>query len=121
MNLVEWSMALKGHLEAGETRGPNLYSRITAFAFLWGYAITTRTNRDAALLERQFRVSPGLVEREVQKAHSQAEATCNRLGLEFGVSGYRDTIEDLPFVVDRMERYRTRAASTFDAYGWKKI
>lgn len=72
------------------------------------------------ILERFLpEVPPEQTEKEIQNAHSQAEAAWNRLGLEFGVAGFKDTIDDLPIVVNRMERRRERLSNILRPFAWK--
>jgi hypothetical protein len=63
--------------------------------------------------------SPTFFETEIQKAHSQAEAAWNRLGLEFGVGGYQETINDLPVVINRIDRRRNSLTRVLRAFAWK--
>jgi hypothetical protein len=63
--------------------------------------------------------SPEFLETEIQKAHSQAEAAWNRLGLEFGVGGYQETIDDLPVVINRIDRRRDSLTRVLRGYAWK--
>lgn len=152
----------------------------TAFAFLWGYLITTRENKnrfakrlrcgagelvEVALISRLIyaisfvfflmgqaqsqvdaksthpsalvritflmsfaqealermvpKVSGAFIEAEIQKAHSQAEAAWNRLGLEFGIGGYQETIDDLPVVIGRILRRRDTVSRALRGLAWK--
>jgi hypothetical protein len=63
--------------------------------------------------------SPERLEKEIQNAHSQASAAWNRLGLEFGVDGYRETIDDLPVVVNRIDRRRESVSKILRPFAWK--
>jgi hypothetical protein len=63
--------------------------------------------------------SPEFLETEIQKAHSQAEAAWNRLGLEFGVGGYKETIDDLPVVINRIDRRRDSLTKVLRGFAWK--
>jgi hypothetical protein len=64
-------------------------------------------------------VDPQRVEQEVHRAHAQAEAAWNRLGLQFGVNDFADTIEDLPLAIKTLQHRRERAARAFGAYVWR--
>lgn len=64
-------------------------------------------------------VDPLRVEREVQAAHIQAEAAWNRLGLQFGVNDFSDTIEHLPQAIEHLRRRRERVGRAFGRYAWR--
>lgn len=66
------------------------------------------------------KASPTFLETEIQKAHSQAEAAWNRLGLEFGVRGYKETIDDLPVVINRIDRRRDGLSRALRGLAWKR-
>lgn len=41
------------------------------------------------------------------------------LGLEFAVDGYQDTIDDLPVVINRIDRRRESVSRAVRAFAWK--
>jgi hypothetical protein len=64
-------------------------------------------------------VPPGVVESEIQTAHAQAEAAWNRIGLQFGVNSFVDTVESLPLAINQLDRRRERARAAFGSYAWR--
>lgn len=64
-------------------------------------------------------VPPSVVESEVQSAYAQAEAAWNRIGLQFGVNSFVDTVESLPLAIQQLDRRRARTRASFGAYVWQ--
>ena len=54
----------------------------------------------------------------VTRAHDFAEAAWNRLGLEFGVRGFRDHIEDLPLATSTAQRHLDRTGRWLGRHAW---
>jgi hypothetical protein len=64
-------------------------------------------------------VDPQRIEAEVQRSHVLAEAAWKRLGLQFGVDDFAETIEDLPLAVRHLQRRRERVGRAFGGYVWR--
>ena len=94
------------------TRGthPSPLVRIT---FLLAMAETVMEARRPALAPK--------VHDCVMRAHDDAEAAWNRLGLEFGQQGYAANIEDLPAVVQTLERHLGRVERLLGHHAWVRL
>jgi len=69
-------------------------------------------------MEAQYPHLADRVHESVTRAHDFAEAAWNRLGLEFGVRGYSEHIEDLPHTVATSQRHMHHVARALSHHAW---
>lgn len=85
-------------------------SPLVRVTFLTAFAETAMEQRRPDLAQ--------LVHACVTQAHESAEAAWNRLGLDFGIQGYREHIDDLPAVVSEMHQHVHRIERTMGRHAW---